>query len=251
MSKDFDEEMKRKLVEYTEVTDHDKNEVWNQLEKQLFTENDNSQSSSTQKVRKRKNPLRAAILTGAAAVLLFVGAQTETGYAIMNQIKEMFVPEKEVIQEMEGNEEEVNLILHEGTDYVIYVDEDFYRYEKGNVSDVIVPKEPLGEIYPEVSMEIIELPYQTPEAAIKEWEEQINETYEVIMPPEKVMEPKEGWRLHAIAGTEWDSPVINIHVVSNEREGSFLFIQKYFLEASEGHGVRFNEMIKEFYIITH
>lgn len=32
-------------------------------------------------------------------------------------------------------------------------------------------------------------------------------------------------------------------------EGSFIITQRYFLEASEGHGVRFDEMLKQFKIL--
>ena len=44
----------------------------------------------------------------------------------------MFVPEKEIIQSIEGNEEETNVNLQEGKDseYIIYIDEETIQASK-------------------------------------------------------------------------------------------------------------------------
>ena len=66
---------------------------------------------------------------------------------------------------------------------------------------------------------------------------------------EAVTEPLEGYNLHGISGSEWDSPVTNVYVVDNQNDGSFVITEKYFLEAAEGHGARFYAMLQEFEIM--
>jgi len=57
--------------------------------------------------------------------------------------------------------------------------------------------------------------------------------------------------LAAVDGSEWDSKVTQVYIISNEKEGSFVIQQKYFLEAAEGHGTRFYHILNEFKIVEN
>ena len=124
-----------------------------------------------------------------------------------------------------------------------------YKLVKGKDSDIITTKEPLEERYPEVSMEIKQFKDVTPEEMVSTLETELASEYTKVTATETVTEPVNGYKLHGISGSEWDSPVTNVYVVDNLNGGSFVITEKYFLEAAEGHGARFYAMLQEFEII--
>jgi hypothetical protein len=200
---------------------------------------------------KKKRKIIPIMIVAAAAILLLFSTQTDTGTAFIKQVKDMFVPEKEIIQSIEGTEEETEVVLQEGKDaeYVIYMDEERYKLVKGESSDVITTKEPLEVRYPEVSMEIEQFKDVAPENMVATLETEIASTYTKVTQTENVTEPVEGYKIHGISGSEWDSPVTNVYVIDNRHGGSFVITEKYFLEAAEGHGARFYAILQEFEIV--
>lgn len=50
-------------------------------------------------------------------------------------------------------------------------------------------------------------------------------------------------------GQEWDSPVEDRDYISDEQGGCFRITSRYFLEAAEGHGVRFAAIVNTFSVI--
>src|SRR6185437_16923896 len=124
------------------------------LEQELF--NDEKVNRGEVKKLKKKNRIIPVIITAAAALAIVFSLTTDTGMAFMKGIKDLFVPEKEIIQSIEGQDEETNVQLNEGTnsEYIIYVDETRYKMIKGQDADIITTIDPLPEKYPEVSMEI-------------------------------------------------------------------------------------------------
>ena len=50
-------------------------------------------------------------------------------------------------------------------------------------------------------------------------------------------------------GQEWDSPVEDRDYISDEQGGCFRITSRYFLEAAEGHGVRFAAIVNTFAVI--
>ena len=246
----FDEKAKADIKTRTDKdTEGLKNEIWNALEQELFTENQTPRGEV--KKMKRKNRVMPILVTVAAGVLIVFSLQTDTGTAFMKNIKEMFVPEKEVTQNIEGHDEKTNVQLNEGKDseYVIYVDETRYKMMKGDDSDLITTKEPLPEQYPDVTMQIKQVSDVIPEVLVKEYEAELKKEFPELKAIEEVTEPVEGFLLHGINGNEANSVVVHAYVVSNGKEGSFVITEHYFLEAAEGHGARFHRMLESFEIV--
>ena len=204
-------------------------------------------------IRKTKKTSRLIplIITVATGILITLSLQTDTGTAYVKGMKDMFVPEKDVIQSIEGQDEETKVQLNEGTDseYVIYVDEERYKMIKGEETDLITTKDPLPENYPDVSMEIKQVPDIKPELLVEQYEEELKKDFPELRAIEEVTEPVTGYLLHGINGNQSDSVVVHAYVISNGKEGSFIITQYYFLEAAEGHGARFHRMLETFEII--
>ena len=158
---------------------------------------------------------------------------------------------KKIIQIIEGQDEPTEVHLNEGgnSEYIIYVDESRYKMIKGEESDIITTIEPLPEQYPEVSMEIKQYPYDKPETLVKEFEEKLKIDFPDLRDVETVTAPVEGFWLHGLTESTWDGKVIDVYVISNGKDGSFVITKKYFLEAAEGHGARFYHMLQSFEIV--
>lgn len=52
-------------------------------------------------------------------------------------------------------------------------------------------------------------------------------------------------------GNTWDSPCEVHYFVDNGKQGTFHVVARYYLEAAEGHGIRFRSMIQTFTIVTN
>lgn len=220
-----------------------KDDIWSGLEKELF-------NKETKKI-KRKSLTISSIGIIAAGLLIAFSLHTDTGSALIKGIKDLFVPEKEIIQGIEGQDEETEVTLNEGADsnYVIYIDETRYKMANGEEADIITTIEPLPEKYPEVSMEIIQVADKKPEVLVQELEAEFKIDFPELREIEAVTEPVEGFLLHGLNGNSWDAKVVHAYVISNGKEGSFIIKENYFLEAAEGHGARFHHMLTTFEIV--
>lgn len=223
-----------------------KDEIWNELEKELFTE-----EKGDVRNMKKKSRVISLIAVIAAGLLIALSLQTDTGSALIKGFKDMFAPDKEIIQNIEGQEEETQVHLNEGTnsEYIIYVDETSYKLIRGEDADIITTIDPLPERYPEVSMEIKQVANEKPEDLVKKLEAEFKKDFPELREIETVTEPVEGYLLHGLNGNDWDAKVIHAYVISNGKEGSFVITEKYFLEAAEGHGARFHHMLESFEIV--
>ena len=246
-TRNLDERLEQLFAEGTELEPEVKKEIWNNIEHELF--GDDKKGDITGMKRKR-SLVRLAASVAAVAVIV-IGLNTKPGLALVNRIREMFEPEKNITQDIEGSKEEQNVQLNEGAnaEYVIYVDQERYKMIKDADVDRIVPNPPLPEGYPEVSMEIRQVADKGPEGLVREMESLLKEKYDDVTAPQPVEEPVKGWTVRGLGGRSWDSPVERVYVISNGKEGSFVITQRYFLEAAEGHGARFYHMLKEFYIV--
>ena len=188
--------------------------------------------------------------TAAAVILILLSTYTRPGQAALEKIRKYFEPEKKVENEIEGNKETIDSRLQQSDmGYVIYYDKERYKIVEDGDTDRIVTKETY-EGYPEVYMEISQDKDSAPEELAAQFEEELKVDFSKVDAAQKVTEPVEGITIHAIdGGTEWDDEVVNYYLVDNTQGGTFVIKQKYFLEASEGHGARFYNMLKEFTIV--
>ena len=246
----FDKRAKEELHKRTQQdTNGLKDEIWNGLEKELFSEE--KVYKGEVKKMKKKNRVIPIIITTAAALVIVFSLQTDTGMAFIKGIKDMFVPEKEITQSIEGQDEETDVNLNEGTnsEYIIYVDETRYKMINGEEADIITTIDPLPEKYPEVTMEIKQVPTEKPEDLVGKIEAELKKDFPELRAVESVTEPVEGYWLHGTTGSEWDSKVVTAYVISNGKDGSYVITENYFLEAAEGHGARFHHMLDSFEIV--
>lgn len=264
--KRFDELLSGSLKQGTDAASGMKRQVWEAIEKKVIEHEYYEQKASnelgvsrvnTYGKRKKQGKGRLILAAAAAAVLLisFITFSTETGQAFISQIRQMFEPEKKVVEEIEGMEEETDTRLHEHetadqleADYIIYVDEERYSVSKDQGVHRIEAKID-DDRYPPVYMEITQDVERSPNEIAEELYQQLTEEFPTVHEIEEVSEPVQGLRVRALAGQEWDSEVIVYYVLSNEKEGSFIFKQAYFLEASEGHGARMHHMLEQFQIV--
>ncbi|MFP7202862.1 hypothetical protein SFC08_17990 [Lysinibacillus halotolerans] len=254
--KKMERDIYKTLKGHTDDVVNEKEEIWNYIESQINLQENKliptTKKKEEKKVKQRKKSTRrlfGLVVAAAIVVLVFGMFTTNTGQAFVEQIKQYFVPEKEVITEIEGDQEQSEVILQERVDYIIYIDEERYQLVQEGGVDKIVPKVPLEDKYPEVSMTISQIVDKTPEQLANEYADQLKSSFETVKEIESVTEPVNGLLVSAIDGNEWDSKVNKLYIISNGREGSFVFDLKYFLEASEGHGARFYHMLKEFQIV--
>ena len=246
-ARDWDKKIEQALNQGTRVDPETRENVWNNIESRLYT---GDGKESTSHMKRKRNFIRLAASV-AAIVILVAGLNTQPGLALVNRIRELFDPEKNITQDIEGTPEERNVKLNEGKDaeYVIYVDEERYGFVRGEDADRIVPNPPLEERYPEVSMEIRQVNDKKPEALIEEIQAKLQQEFSDVTAPEKVDQPVSGWTFRGLEGGKWDSRLVRVYVIDNRKEGSFVITQRYFLEAEEGHGARFDHMLREFYIV--
>lgn len=232
-----------------QVTDGLKEEIWNGLEEELFHEI--QYSKGEKKIMKTKKHVISLIIAVAAALLIAFSLQTSPGMAFIKSIQDMFVPEKEISQSIEGQEESTEVHLNEGKDaeYVIYIDETRYKMIRGENTDIITTVDPLPEKYPEVTIEIKQITNEKPEDLVQKIEAKLTKDFPELREIETVTEPVEGFLLHGAAGSESDSKIVHAYVISNGNGGSFVITENYFLEAAEGHGARFHHMLESFEIV--
>ncbi len=252
--KDLDARIKETFLKMTDHPVKTEDEIWGNIEKAIdneHIENENTRLrgiDSMSKTNKKLSKVKWIISGAVAASLAFAFVTTPTGHAIMTNIKEIFVPEKKVVEDIEGTPEESEVSLQEGTDYIIYFDEEMYKKVIHEGKDRIVPLT-VNESLPEIYMEIEQDIDRTPEEVAGEIEDQLKNEFATVHSMEEVQEPIKALHIRGIGGNKWNSPVVAYYVVSNEKGGSFIIKQQYFMEASEGYGARFYYMLKEFKVV--
>lgn len=250
----FDRQIQDGLNKGTEASTQMKEEIWQNIRRAIDSERIEKAKEAPAFKRSNRTRTRSrltyAASTLAAVLLIFVIAPAKPTQALINQIKEWFAPQKVVEERLEGIPSKSQVTLHQGaSNYVVYFDEDIYRMEQAGGKDRIVPKEKPGDIYPEVYMEISQQ-QASPEKVAAELHSQLKD-YPTLLDVREVEEPRHAWEVYAVGGTggqAWNDEVVRFHVFDNEQGGSFVVKQQYFLEAEEGHGDRFKQILKEFHI---
>lgn len=242
-----DEKIKKALIDGTDSALGLKEDVWNNIQNNLDKHNMKGEIALAKKKRKS---LFVTIASTAAVIAIVFAVSTEPGRAAAQKIKDLFLPEKDIVQELEGQEEDTHVNLNESEmGYIIYVDESRYKMEKLDGRDRIAFKEELDDNIPDVYMDIEQVRDSTPEELATQIEEELKADFEVVRNEGMVDEPLRAIRLYARDGDEWNSKVVKYYLVNNGKGGTFVIKEHFFYEASEGHGVRFDNMLKDFKII--
>ena len=254
-NKHVDEKLKKALLKQTEIEPELKNQTWDNISQELFS------SDPPRKMAKRRKKLIAGVAAAAFIMFLTIGLMTETGQAMIQNLRDLFLDEKEEEIEIEGQKEQSNVQLetNEELRYVIYLDDERYRMEEGDDRDRIVTKEPLDDMYPDVYMEIWREEETTTEAVLDELKEILGREGLEITEEARVEEPLEAEMIqgmgeeatneHGNTGQQWDTPIHRYYVTDTEEEQVFIIKQAYFLEAAEGHGARFDYMLESFEVV--
>jgi len=252
--KESDRDIILAIYEGTKRAADQKDAVWQDIRKRLEAEKMKEKSKKNRRVIWRS--LAAVLLIGAVFL-----AATPTGRAAVGSILDLFEPEKHIESEMEGQAEDNDYQLHTGSvtpapdgegsavSYVLYVDESRYYTETVDGADRILPLD-YPEDYPPVYMEISQNTARTPEEIAGELEPQVRSEYtDALIGPKNVTDPIDAIEIRGYAGSEWNSPVVRYYLIDNTLGGAFVVRMQYFLEAEEGHGLRFDTMLREFQIV--
>ncbi|KIL36121.1 hypothetical protein SD71_09060 [Cohnella kolymensis] len=249
----FEEKLRDGLGKGTEASLMMKEEIWRNIRSTIESEplemNLGKPEVNRRTERRRKTALYAGSIA-AAVLIMFVIAPAQPTQALISQIKDWFAPSKVVEQQIEGIPSKSNATLHEGkSGYVIYFDKKMYKMTTVDGKDRIVPTRHTDERYPEVYMEITQQT-QSPDKAAEGIHTQLKH-YPTVSEVREVQLPIPAREIHAVGGKggkAWNDEVVRFYVFDNNKGGSFVIRQQYFLEAEEGHGERFKQMLKEFHI---
>lgn len=247
MKDNFDNKLREALIKGTDKSAGQKEEVWKSIEERIMLDKERKI------IMKRSGRKGIQKIAGVAAAAVVMAATfftvTQPGQAAVGKIREFFVPQKKIVEHIEGMPENKEVKLQDSQmGYIIYIDEELYTMEKNNGVDRIVPKNK-AENLPAVFMEISQVVDKAPESVAAEIEEQLAKDFGSNREMSEVDSPVKGIHLKGRTGSNWNDTVINYYLVDNTRGGTFIIKQQYFLEASEGHGARFYYMLNEFKVV--
>lgn len=242
-----DKKISDALLYGTEEITELKDMVWSNIEKEL-----NLNVSIKEQIKPKKNKILSFAKYGsiAAAVVIVLGLNTQYGQATVGKIKDLFIPNKVVKQQLEGTEEQGNMSLKEGSmKYIIYIDEERYALAHLEGKDRITAKS-MPQNAPEVFMEISQVKDKSPKIIASELQNELMSSYVKVENRGTVNDPIKATLVYANSGVEWNSAIIKYYLIDNTKGGTFIIKQQFFLEAEEGHGARLNNMLKEFKIVN-
>ncbi|PIC75907.1 hypothetical protein CSV74_14115 [Sporosarcina sp. P19] len=147
----------------------------------------------------------------------------------------------DVVVSVEGEDSTITMDLVEGRDalYSMYIDSERYTFKIGEKEDKLMPLDEMPESYPEVNMTFLYVENQTPESVKEDMEQEYNMQFEEKL----ISAPVNALSLHGTSGEESDSEVVTIYMMEVDG-GTLLIKENYFLEAQEGHGARFEQMLE-------
>ena len=134
--------------------------------------------------------------------------------------------------------------------FSLFVDEERYRTYERDGTYVICPRQ-TPEGLPECKLEIT-WTGTPPEEEARNEENRLGSLYENVWGGQSAAvesmwpPPWDAYILWGDNGTEWDDAQRLTWVVSDGREGSFVLSASYFMEATEGHGAMFYDMMSTF-----
>ncbi|WBX81742.1 hypothetical protein PD280_08730 [Virgibacillus salarius] len=100
----FDKQLEAELKRKTQLDMDVKQAIWKSIEDELF-------HSITEHDKNRRGVWVAGISLAAVMLILLFGVMTETGQAMIQNLKDLFIEEKQEQIEMEGQQEELDTHL--------------------------------------------------------------------------------------------------------------------------------------------
>lgn len=233
----LDERISEALLKGTEEADKLTDSIWANIEPEVdFIED-------------KKGFKSIKIAVSAAVIMIILVLTTQQGKAAIGKIKEIFVSKKVVVQELEGIKEQKQVDLQEsGKNYIIYFDKEMFTMTKAGSKDRIEPKQKNDKL-PAIYMEIEQIKDKNVKTITTELQNQLKSKYSVVTTPEEVPKPLKSTVLMAQSGNKWNDTAIKYYLVDNTKGGTFVIKQQFFVEATEGYGARFDNMLKEFKIV--
>jgi hypothetical protein len=166
--------------------------------------------------------------------------------------KKTYPAEKDITVDIEGQAETVSATLNGDTSreigYIIYIDESRYAKESRDGADYYKALN-VPDDYPPVQMEIRQLPQESAEAAYTRVLAESGIKYDVADGKKQVDSPVKGWSLIVYDNGGGDKPYVEVFFVDNTAGGCFVIQCSMFSEAAEGHGARFEAMLKTFEVV--
>ena len=101
---------------------------------------------------------------------------------------------------------------------------------------------------PANEIEIREIADKEFSAYAKEVRDQIGDSFEITAELIWTEKPL-AYTFSTVGGYTWDSPCEVHYFVDNGKQGTFHIVARYFVEAAEGHGTRFAQMISTFRVL--
>lgn len=120
---------------------------------------------------------------------------------------------------------------------------------ESKIDEILAQQKEFYASLPVCEIEIIHLPDMQPtdaaqstrNEAVGEWES-VTEVMDSELPS--------GYYFTASTGENWDSPREQVYFISDRQNGTFKISVRYFLEATEGHGTRFLQILHTFEVIA-
>lgn len=137
-----------------------------------------------------------------------------------------------------------------GARFRIYINKEiYYSYEQEGVYIIRPRKE--SDVAPFCTLVISHMPDATVDEALEQIRESLMELYETV---ESLPGQPNGWfqvregeaYLFASNGTDWDDVQRDVWIQPDGEGGAFVLSSGYYMEATEGHGARFADMMGTF-----
>lgn len=135
------------------------------------------------------------------------------------------------------------------TDFIIHINPNAYIGREENGTYIIRPAMPMRGDLPECSLQIARIADVPPAAAAESVRKQLTEGFLHVGEMGESHAP-DGIVLHADNGSTWNAEQVDVTITDDLLGGSYVLTSRYFTEATEGHGVRFADMIGTFRAVT-
>ncbi|WP_325199008.1 hypothetical protein [Oscillibacter sp.] len=138
----------------------------------------------------------------------------------------------------------------ETVDFLIYVNKELFSIREEDGLYSVRNNNSLPDGFPECGLDILHLSGTSRTEAKTAAEKALAERYTDIKSEELAAALPDSLYLRASAGTDWNSEQAELWFVGDGQGGTFVLTARYFLEAEEGMGMRFRDMVSSFRAVS-